>query len=193
MTDELQLRVARLRRRAAEDSLYPALLADPGAYQRTVAAVQAVAAELRRRGASPEVLLAAEAAPLETVASAGVDTVPVAPELLVAAACSAVERETTAEREQARRAALVDAARAEGRAWAVVDGPADTDELTEGRSVAVHLASGTVVAASVDPWAREDAFGFEVSDGESRAYSDREAWRAGLAATRARIEAGASP
>lgn len=189
----MTVRVARMRWRAAEDRLYPALLADPGSYRRSMTAIQAVVAELRGRavaaGGGVEALLAAEAAPFEVVAAACPDGVAAAPDLVVAVACGTVDRELAAATEQARRAALLDTARAEGRAWAVVDGPADVAELTEGRVVAVHVASGAVVQASIDPWARGEAFGLDVSDGESRAFGDRAAWLAAFGAAKARIEA----
>lgn len=188
---DLMLRMARMRWRAAEDRLYPGLFTDPGAYQRSMTAMQAVVAEVRRRGGGPEGLLAAEGAAIEVVAMAGADGAGLPPELLVAVACSTVDRELTAEREQRRRAAAMDAARAAGQAWAVVDGPADVADLTEGRMISVHLASGTVVLATVDPWGREAAYGLEVSpDGPVHTYADRAAWLAELAAVRTQVEAG---
>lgn len=181
-----------MRWRAAEDRLYPGLLADPGSYQRSMTAMQAVVVELRRRGGGPAGLLAAEAVAPEVVAVAGADGAGLPPELLVAVACGTVDRELTAAREQARRGAVLDAARAAGLAWAVVDGPAAVEELTEGRWVAVHLASDTVVLATVDPWGREAAYGLDVSpDGTSRSFADRSAWLAEVASVRAQVEARA--
>lgn len=199
--DDMVVRIARMRWRAAEDRLYPALLADPTSYQQTMTAVQAVVAEVRRRchdleRGDPAGLLAAEAAAFEVVAVACPGGVPVPPELLVSVACSAVDRELTAWHEQRRRAAVLEAARAAGQAWATVDGPATAEELTEGRMVMVHLVSETVVMATVDPWARKDSYAVEVTpDGTSGTFDDRETWLAELSAVRTRVEAGlpASP
>lgn len=190
MDDGLALRVARGRWRAAEDQLYPSLLADPTSYQRTMSAMQAVLAELRRRGGGTEGLLAAESSAAEVVAMACPDGAAVRAELLVAVACGTVDRELTAEHEQRRRSQAMDAARAAGAAWAVVDGPVDVEELAQGRMVTVHLASGTVVSATVDPWAREAAYGLDVlPDGVSRSFDDRSVWLDELRSVRAQVEA----
>jgi hypothetical protein len=187
--DVLAVRVARARWRAAEDRLYPSLLTDPSAYQRCMTALQAVVAELRDRARDAAGLMAAEAGAERLVATACPDGVPIPAELLVAVACGTVDRELSAESERRRRLAAVDAARAAGHAWAVVDGPQDAAELTEGRMVAVHLGSGVVVQATVDPWARDEAFGLEVVPaGPQRSFTDRDEWLAELAATRAEIE-----
>ncbi|MGQ0572766.1 MAG: hypothetical protein ACT4RN_01035 [Pseudonocardia sp.] len=192
--DETVLRVARMRWRAAEDRLYPSLLGDPGSYQRSMTAMQAVVAELRRRGGGTGGLLAAEAAAFDVVAAACPDGAGLPPELLVAVACGTVDRELTAAREQRRRSAAMDAARAAGRAWAVVDGPQDAAQLQDGRMIAVHLASGAVVIAAADPWGRDAAYGLEVTpDGESRTFADRDEWLAALADARAGVERGVAP
>jgi len=190
MDDDVALRAARMRWRAAEDRLYPGLLADPGSYQRSMTTTQGVLAELRRRGGGISGLLAAEAAAAEAAAAAGTDDAGLPPELIVAVACGTLDRELTAEREQRRRTAAMDAARAAGQAWVVLDGPADVEELTAGRAIVVHLASGTVVLATADPWGREAAYGLEVSpDGVSRSFADRSAWLAELRDVRTQVEA----
>lgn len=173
--------IARARWRAAEDRLYPTLLADPAAYQRGIAAVQAVVGELRRRAADVAALVTAEGAPDELVAAACPAGVPVPMDLLVAVACGIRDRELAAERENRRWEDAIAAARAAGQTWAVLDGPATVAELTEGRRVALHLASGTVVEATIDPWAREEGFGLSVIPGEGRAFATREEWLAAVA------------
>ena len=194
MDDDRTLRTARMRWRAAEDRLFPSLLTDPASYQRSVTAMQAVVTELRRRGGGPQGLLAAEASAVEVVATACPDGAGLPPDLLVAVACGTVDRELTAQREQRRRSAALAAARAAGEAWAVVDGPRDVEELTAGRTVWVHLASGTVVLATADPWGREAAYGLEVSPGgAARSFADRAEWLAEVAAVRRRVQSGTAP
>jgi hypothetical protein len=168
--------MARARWRAAEDRLYPSLLNDPSAYQRGLAAVQAVLGELRRRGHDVSDLLELESRADELLATACPRGVPLPADLLVAVACGMRDRELSADREARRRDAAVDAARSAGRAWAVLDGPDDPAELTEGRWAAVHLDTGTVIEAAIDPWARAQAYGISVSAGEAASFADRDAW-----------------
>lgn len=184
--------VTRARWRAAEDRLYPTLLADPAGYQRSVGAVQAVLVELRRDTTDLDGLLAAEQRSAELLAT--VQAPPgVPPELLVAVACGIRDRELTATAEQERRVAALAAARAAGQSWARVDGPA-VEDLADGRSVAVHLDSETVLAASVDPWSGADPFELQVhtADGAGGTWSgtDRVGWLAAHERARVEIEAG---
>jgi hypothetical protein len=189
-TPTLAVRAARVRWRSAEDRLYPALLAAPTSYQRVIRAVQAVVAELRRQASDTAGLVEAERSAEELVATACPDGIGVPADLIVAVACGMLDRELTAEREQRRRKDAMDAARAAGRAWAVVDGPDTVEDLTEGRMVAVHLVSGTVVQATVDPWTRNAAFGLEVTPrGDMQSFADRAVWLAELARLRREIEA----
>lgn len=188
---------ARARWRSAEDRLYPTVLADPTMYQRGLAAAQAVVAELRVRAADFDALLAAEAAADEVVAAACPDGAPLPAELLVGAACGMRDRELGAERAQSRRAAAVRAAQEAGAAWAVLDGPAEPAELTSGRCVQLHLASGTVLEATVDPWSGAGPFGLQVlapaGTAAEHSCGDRAEWLAEHARLRARIEAGETP
>jgi hypothetical protein len=188
---------ARARWRAAEDRLYPTVLADPATYQRGLAAAQAVVAELRVRAADFDALLAAEAAADEVVAAACPGGAPLPAELLVGAACGMRDRELAAERAESRRAAAVRAAQEAGDPWAVLDGPAGPGELTSGRCVQLHLASGTVLEATVDPWSGAEPFGLQVlgtaGTGAGYASGDRSAWLTEHARLRARIEAGQTP
>ncbi len=177
---------ARSRWRAAEDRLYPTLINDPSSYQRGLADVQAVVAELRRRSRCAEELIAAEAASGELVATACPAGPAIPADLLVAVACGMADRELAAECERRRRAAVLDDARCAGRDWAVLAGPAHVEELTEGRRVEVHVRSGTVVEATADPWSGGEPYRLDVTvsatDGEhhalSRAFTDRAGWLA---------------
>jgi hypothetical protein len=175
---------ARARWRAAEDRLYPTLLTDPQAYQRGLGAVHAVLDELRRRDADLVALLAADAAPDELVAAAcpGGSWVPA--ELLVGVACGLRDRELRARAEHRRREETMRAARAAGAEWAVLAGPADPaelDELTGGRRLAVHLATGTLLDALADPWDRDAPYAVTLSPGDTHTYPDRRSWLADVA------------
>ena len=180
--------VARARWRSAEDQLYPSLLNDPAAYQRGIAAVQAVVEELRRCTDDVGDLIAVDDAPHEVLATACPSGFPISPILLIAVACSMRDREITADQEARRRDEAVRAARAAGAAWAVLDGPADIAELTEGRRVALHLASGTAIETTVDPWARDEQFGLSVPPGEAQTFADRDAWLTAVARASTAVE-----
>ncbi|MFC4947293.1 hypothetical protein [Pseudonocardia sp. GCM10023141] len=182
--------IARARWRAAEDRLYPTLLADPTAYQRGLAAIQAVVEELRRRDVDVAGLMAFETAPDEVLEVACPGGVAVPVDLLVAVACGMRDREITAAATARRREEAVQAARTAGADWAVLDGPADVAQLAGGRRVAVHLATGIVVEASIDEWAREDQFVVTVMPGESRSFDDREAWLSAIKEIEAATAAG---
>jgi hypothetical protein len=173
--------MARARWRAAEDRLYPSLLNDPSAYQRGISAVQAVLGELRRRGRDVSDLLELEQRADELLAAACPGGIPLPADLLVAVACGMRDRELSADRESRRRDAAIDAARSAGSAWAVLEGPDDPAELTEGRWVAVHLDSGTVIEAGIDPWARGRPYGISVLPGEPVALAERGDWLAEIA------------
>jgi len=183
---------SRVRWRAAEDRLYPSLISDPASYQRAITDVQAVVAELRHRTTSAADLAAIEAAPDGLLAAACPAGVGVPADLLVAVACGLRDREITAESERTRHSAVIDAAQAAGETWAVLDGPPAT-ELTEGRSVTLHLASGDLVEATVDPWSGQDPYTVQVVPalgiGTTVAFADRDAWLAELTRVRAGIEA----
>jgi hypothetical protein len=93
--------LARIRWRAAEDRLYPTLIADPAAYERALAAVQAVLQELRLRCADAADLVAVEEAPDELIAAALPAGVPAPVDLLVGAACAMRDREISVQRASA--------------------------------------------------------------------------------------------
>ena len=147
---------ARERWRAAEDRLYPAVMADPEGYRRSLAAVQALVQALRARAATVEDLIAAEADP-GLLAAVG-DRPPLPADLLVGAACGMRDREIAAAREGERRAAALDDARARGLAWAVLEGPERVEDLFTGSSVAVHVATGRTLLAVADPYSGADPY-----------------------------------
>ncbi|HVL83676.1 MAG TPA: hypothetical protein VM367_05175 [Pseudonocardia sp.] len=194
----MRLGVARARWRAAEDRLYPVALADPASYQRGLQAVQAVLTELRRRTGEVEALLAVEAAAEEIVAAACPGGPPLPADLLVAVACGLRDRELAGEAADRRRRETIDAARAAGRAWAVLDGPPTPAELAGGRQVLLHLDSQTVLEATVDPWSGGEPFGLGLTrpggGTESSSTGDRAAWLAAHERLRAEVErAGEQP
>ena len=182
MVDGSAIAVARARWRSAEDRLYPSLIADPATYQRALRQVQAVLDELRGRGEDPSVLLAAEAEGDDLVASACPGGPVLAGALVVAVACGLRDREIVALAERRRVAAVVEGARSRGEEWALLRGPDRVDELLNGESVALHLASGAVLTASVDPWSGEPPYRLEwtPASGEAitRSFGDRGQWLA---------------
>src|SRR4051812_15659580 len=110
-----QVAIARSRWRAAEDRLYPTLVADPSSYQRGIGAIQAVVAELRRRADDVQGLVAATADPDALVGAACPDGVSIPTDLLVAVACGMVDRQLSADQENRRREEAITAARGAGR------------------------------------------------------------------------------
>jgi hypothetical protein len=193
MTDP-EARAARGRWHAAEDRLYPTLIANPTGYQRALTDIQSVVAELRRRGEDPAVLLAAEAAPDELLAAAGVTSGTVPVDLLVGVACGTRDRELAAAREHQRVREVVDTARARGEDWATVHGPAALTELGDGSRTELHLPSGAVLTAGVDPWSGGPPFSFGVlPEGgaeTTRTFTDRQAWLDEYQRARAAVAAG---
>jgi hypothetical protein len=85
--------VARARWRAAEDNLYPMLIADPVAYQHALGAVRAVLGELRLRATDLDGLIAAETSAEDVVATACPAGTELPARLLVGAACAMRDRE----------------------------------------------------------------------------------------------------
>lgn len=171
---------AQVRWRAAEDRLYPMAMSDPDGYRRALEAVQVLVDELRRTASTFDELLAVEADPTPLLAA-----LPAGPalssDLLVQAACGARGRELGAAREGARRAAAVAAARAEGRAWVVLEGPERIEELVGGRTVATHLSTGRTLMAVLDPYSGADPFLLQEFDadgepGRDRMLADRGEW-----------------
>ncbi|MHA6796219.1 hypothetical protein ACVGVM_22305 [Pseudonocardia bannensis] len=178
--------VARARNlwRAAEDRLYPTLISDPSSYQRAIADVQAVVAELRKRCDGVHELMAVEANPDDVIAAACPAGTVIPVDLLIAVGCGMADREMAAERERRRRIEIIEAARAAGQEWVVLAGPDRPTALHEGRLVELHVPSGTILEASVDPWSGGDPYRVEVTitakDGQhqllSRDFDQRTDW-----------------
>jgi hypothetical protein len=183
---------ARARWRASEDRLYPMLVADPASYERALAYVRAVVGELRRRGDDVSVLLAAEAGAGEVLASACPEGVPLPADLLVGVACAIRDREISAAAERRRVDRAVAQAREAGRGWAVLRGPEQPGELTEGSASVLHVASGTVLTATVDPWSGGPRYRLQIAHPEGAAtshyFSDRAEWLAAHQRSRAELE-----
>jgi hypothetical protein len=174
--------VARARWRAAEDRLYPTLIANPTSYQRALTQIQAVTDELRRRGDDLSVLLAAEAGTDEVLASACPEGIGLPADLLVGVACATRAREITAKQERDRVRRVIDEAARAGADWVVLRGPDDPAQLTDGSTAALHLASGVVLTATVDPWSGEPPFQLELAPASGRptltTFTDRAEWLA---------------
>lgn len=172
---------AQARWRAAEDRLYPVAMSDPDGYRRGLEAVQALVGELRRTAVTLDDLVAVEADPEALLSVLPVDR-PVLPvDLLVGAACSARAREVLAEQEGERRASVLAAARAEGRSWAVLQGPERIEELYGGSTVTTHLATGRTLLAAVDPYAGAEPyllqeFGDDGAPARDRVFADPAEW-----------------
>jgi hypothetical protein len=129
---------ARTRWRAAANRLWAAALTDAEGYRRLAEGVGDRLAELRRTTATPAELLAVEERSEAT--------------LVDGAAYAMRADEIEAEQARARRAALVAAARDEGRTWVV---------LEEGftRSVSMHLPTGLALVAIDEPYRDADPHG----------------------------------
>lgn len=187
---------ARNRWHAADDRLYPTLIANPEGYQRALTQIQAVVAELRRRGRDMGSLLSAEADPAGLLASAGVSGVTVPADLLVGVACSVRDRELTAERERQRVQQLITEARDEGRRWVTLRGELAPELLGDGQLVELHLATGIVLTAGIDPWSGGPPFTVGVTrpgaQESATSFADRDDWLAGYRGVRAEIESGAA-
>ncbi len=180
MTDPVT--AARARWRSAEDRLYPALIADPDGYQRALTVIQMVVAELHRRGDEDAVLLSADASPGALLAEVCPGGTGLPADLVVGVACSARDRQLAAEANQRRVDQAVAEAWGAGRPWAVLAGPEDPAELTEGEAVALHLPTGTLLTASVDIWSGGAPYGLRMAppDGEPTcsSFTDRDGWLA---------------
>ncbi|HEY1971082.1 MAG TPA: hypothetical protein VGH89_24215, partial [Pseudonocardia sp.] len=184
---------ARARWRAAEDRLYPTLIANPMGYQKALTDIQAVVAELRTRSGGFAVLRAVEADPTEVLKAACPGGISIPADLMVGVACGMRDRELSAEQHRQRAERAVAEARAAGRAWAPLSGPEQPEDLTDGQLVALHLPSKTALRATVDPWSGEPPFTLGVTgpDGVEavHTFAERDRWLAEYRRTRAEIEA----
>ena len=125
----------RRRWRAAAESLFPALMADPPSYARALESIGTMAAQLGRRRADLAALAAAMAHPERFVADCGLHPPLAAPAaLLVGVACGMRERDLIAEEVRRDHQAAIDRARAEGNPWAVLNGPESIEDVTGGAS-----------------------------------------------------------
>ncbi|HZZ45804.1 MAG TPA: hypothetical protein VFE65_02840 [Pseudonocardia sp.] len=102
MTDRGEL-MARMRWNAAEDRLYPALIADPAGYERALGDIHAVVAELRLRAHDFPRLLEAEAAGQELVVDVCPNGSRIPVDLLIGAACAMRAREIAVDSTNAMR------------------------------------------------------------------------------------------
>jgi len=183
--------VAQARWRTAEDKLYPMVMVAPDRFRQVLEAVRALVDELRIRCQTLEDLLEVEAAPGELLAVLPADRGPMLPEeLMVQAACGMRGREVLAAAEAERRTAVVAAARAAGQDWVVLEGPEHLEDLIGNRRTELHLPTGRVLVATVDPYVGEEPFQLEelVLDTaadrperaraaeRSRSFADRAAW-----------------
>ena len=94
---------------------------------------------------------------------------------------SARAREVQAEQEGERRASVLAAARAEGRSWAVLQGPERIEELYGGSTVTTHLATGRTLLAAVDPYAGTEPyllreFAADGAPAREQAFADPTEW-----------------
>jgi hypothetical protein len=181
-TDEL----ARRRRewRAAGEALFPTLTTDPSSYARAVEAIGVLAATLTRRSAGLADLVEAMSDPEAFLDGADVHPpgpVPIA--LLVGVACGMRERELIIEQVRADHRAAIERARSAGSPWAVLNGPADIEDLTGGTGgvagcTHLHVPSGAEIRATVDAWSpvpyRIDVIVPGVVPPEGRSFDRRE-------------------
>jgi hypothetical protein len=182
-----EIAMARMRWRAAGESLFPALISDPASYSAAVEAIGAIASGLRGRNAQLADLARAVAAPDQEAADLGVQVPPGVPvPLIVAVACGMRERDLIAEQAHRERTDAVDRARAAGSAWAVLQGPERIEELTldePGAPTAaryLHLDTGAELQVGIDGWCAEP-FRIEVlpADGATAttvSFAEREPW-----------------
>lgn len=181
------LTAARMRWRAAGESLFPTLTADPSGYAGAVEAIGAMASALRQRNARLEDLVAAVASPEGLVAELGVRVPPGLPVgLLVGVACGMRERELITEQVRRERSTAITRARENGSSWAVLHGPDQVEDLTGGMAggpagcTHLHLPSGAELRATVDAWSREPYRVDVVPAGGTaptgRSFTERGAW-----------------
>jgi hypothetical protein len=195
MTDS-GIGAARVRWRAAEEHLFPMLVADPSGYQRAVVELRAVVDELRVRSAAGADLLALERVAAEVVAAACPEGARLPADLLMGVACGMLDREVLVEHARRRQEQAVADARAAGRAWATIEGPDSPGDLVEGRRIALHVESGTLLTAAVDPWSGEPPFALSdvtpAGETVTRTFTDRAEWLAEHERCRASVEARAT-
>jgi hypothetical protein len=132
----------------AEARLYPAVLERPDLYQRIIRLVRATADHLRLLGSGTSALVAASERGPELVAAvvedSGIPATELDLELLARAALAMRYRELRAEQVARRRLRLVEAGRADGEAWIVLEESGDSagDPFLPYTRLEVATASG---------------------------------------------------
>jgi hypothetical protein len=186
--------------RAAAQSLFPTLVADPDSYARAVETIGVLAAELGRRRAGLEDLARVMADPEDFAAQAGqAPPGPVPLSLLVGVACGMRERELIAEQVRCGHRAAIERARAIGSEWAVLNGPECIEDLTGGTTgvgscTHLHIPSGTELRATLDAWSPEpyrvDVIGPAGVSPDGGSFTRREPWIERFRRCRAEIGGG---
>lgn len=174
--DDERVREARSRWGRAGDRLWPVAMVDGVSYQHAARLVGVLLTELRARVSTFDELLDLDADPSPLLAGLGDDGAAAgAPgqRLVVDCALGMRGSELAAAAERDRRTAVIAAAREAGAEWVELERPPPEAALCALRSVELHLASGTALLATADPYA-EPPFALEevVLDRHSGAVAD---------------------
>lgn len=135
---------------AAENKLYPLALVAPEEYQRALSMVGTVLDRLRDCRTITE-LVAVEADAIPGPAGGPADGV------AVRAALALRAREIRAEREVRRRMEWIEAARARGERWVILEGSRNDLQLGV-RFTELHVPTGRALSARYDPYAGDEPF-----------------------------------
>jgi hypothetical protein len=189
---------ARARWRATGERVWSIAVIDGEGYRRLAEQVGAVLDEVRERTPTLGSLLALDADPapvLDRVPDVGSSGI--AGRAVLEAACAIRADELVAARARDRRIAAIDAARAAGERWVVLDDRGGASP----RSVAMHLATGRALVATADPFAGPEPYAvgeavLDVRTGDpltghgdrDASFADREAWMRERARRRAEID-----
>ena len=207
------MRIEELIRRwqAADERLYPLVVAQPDAYERYLTLVRIVAEELRSLR-TPEDLAEAfdrvDDVVARSVHRAGLPTEGLDVRLAAGAAFGLRYREIVGEAERAEIALRVQEAKERGDEWVVLSEKGNPDGASYLR-VEMHLPDGGALQVSVEPDAESgrsryaleplqldphtgDWVGDEAAHAERATFSDRPACERAVADLRARIEGGSS-
>ena len=135
----------------AEAKLFPLVMAQPELYERALAMVGVLAAQLRETCPDVPALLAAHER--GAALAEGAEVAGVRPELIAAAACATRYRELVTAGAARRRLAALARARDEGLAWAVVEESGDEARApyVPYQRVEAHVPTGRAVIVSVEP------------------------------------------
>jgi hypothetical protein len=137
----------------AEARLFPLVMARPDLYERALRQVSVLAAQLRETCPDVPALLAEHERGAALAGDLPPDLAGVAPEVLAAAACAMRYRELVAAGVAQRRLAALGQARAQGKAWTVVEESGDEARapFVPYQRVEAHVPSGRAVIISVEP------------------------------------------